>query len=91
MPRRHVTISAVHGAHARPVAELARLASAHTAPVSLTTLDGSSIDLSSVLQVMELGLIEGDQVVLETTPSPEADRVLDAMVRVLDPGRRTNG
>jgi len=85
MPTRRVTITAAHGAHARPVAELVRLALEHSAPVSLTTSDGSVVDLSSVLEVMELGLDQGDEVVLSAPSSPGAEDVLDAMAGVLAP------
>lgn len=87
MPSRRVTISAHNGAHARPVAELARLAMGHSAPITLTTSAGVVVDLSSILAVMDLALTEGDEVVLETPSSAEADAVLDAMTGVLDPGR----
>ncbi|MGM7668167.1 HPr family phosphocarrier protein [Microbacterium sp. A93] len=85
MATRRVKITAPHGAHARPVAELARLALEHSAPVTLTTLDGSKVDLSSVLAVMDLALNQGDEVVLDTSSSADAHGVLDAMAAVLDP------
>ncbi len=86
MPTRRVRISALGGGHARPVAELARLAMAHGAPVTLATSAGSFVDLASILAVMELALVEGDEVVLATGDSPDADAVLEAMARVLAPG-----
>lgn len=89
MPRRRVTISALGGAHARPVAELARLALAHAAPVTLATADGAVVDVSSVLAVMDLGLGEGDEVVLETAESADAEAVLESMAGVLAPGHAT--
>ncbi|WP_460797591.1 HPr family phosphocarrier protein [Microbacterium sp. GXF0217] len=85
MPSRRVRISAHNGAHARPVAELARLAIAHSAPVTLATSGGAVVELASVLAVMDLALAEGDVVTLETTTSDDADAVLDAMVDVLAP------
>ncbi|MGF6823248.1 phosphocarrier protein HPr [Microbacterium sp. ZKA21] len=85
MPHRRVTISAHNGAHARPVAELARLALAHGAPVTLATDDGAVVELASILAVMDLALAEGDVVTLSTTVSHDADAVLDAMVDVLAP------
>ncbi|MCM3780229.1 MULTISPECIES: HPr family phosphocarrier protein [Microbacterium] len=87
MPKRHVVISAHNGVHARPVAELVRLVQAHPHPVTLTTTTGSVVDLSSVLAIMDLGLAEGDAVVLETAESTRADAVLDTLVEVLDPRR----
>ncbi|WP_243232474.1 HPr family phosphocarrier protein [Microbacterium sp. CIAB417] len=85
MPLRQVTISTLGGAHARPVAELARLAMAHPAPVTLATATGAVVELASILAVMDLALTEGDVVVLETPASPDADAVLDAMAEVLAP------
>ncbi|KDA06055.1 phosphotransferase [Microbacterium sp. CH12i] len=85
MPSRHVIIRVHNGVHARPVAELARLALAHPAPVTLRAANGTTVAVSSVLAVMDLGLAEGEEVVLDTQPSADADQVLEAMARVLDP------
>lgn len=85
MPIRHVTITAHHGAHARPVAELARLAQAHGRSVTLQTTGGTVVDLSSVLAVMDLGLASGDEVVLRTDAADGADQLLSDMAAVLDP------
>ena len=85
MPVRQVVISAHDGMHARPVAELARLALAHSDPVILTTSDGDTVDVSSVLAVMDLTLGAGDAVTLETAPSATAESVLDAMAAILSP------
>lgn len=85
MPSRRVTISAHNGAHARPVAELARLAIAHTAPVTLATSEGAVVELASILAVMDLALAEGDVVTIETPASADADALLDAMAQVLAP------
>nr|WP_314843823.1 HPr family phosphocarrier protein [uncultured Microbacterium sp.] len=85
MPSRRIAITAHNGAHARPVAELARLAHAHPDPVMLRTSTGSLVDVRSVLAVMDLGLASGDEVTLETRDSAEADRVLEALAAVLAP------
>lgn len=85
VPSRTVIISADNGAHARPVAELARLALSHRDPVTLTTAAGIRVDLSSVLAVMDLALNPGDEVVLHTDESAEAEDLLDAMSGVLSP------
>ena len=83
MPTRHVIISAHNGVHARPVAELVRLAQGHEGPIMLRTTSGAEVDLSSVLAVMDLALARGDEVVLSTAESPTADAALDAIARVL--------
>ncbi|MDQ0642176.1 HPr family phosphocarrier protein [Microbacterium murale] len=83
MPTRHVIIRAHNGVHARPVAELVRLAQSHQDSISLRTAGGAEVDLSSVLAVMDLALAQGDEVALSTPESAEAGSVLDAMVEVL--------
>lgn len=88
MPIRHVTISARGGAHARPVAEMVRLAQAHAASIVLRTADGREADLTSVLAVMDLTLSPGDAVVLQTAAVSGAETVLDGLVAVLDPPAR---
>lgn len=87
MPSRHVVISAHNGVHARPVAELVRVVQAHSHRVTLRTSAGVVVDLSSVLAVMDLGLAEGETVLLETVEAPGASAVLDTLAEVLDPGR----
>ena len=85
MPVRHVVVSAHNGVHARPVAELVRLAQAHELPITLRTSDGTTVDLRSVLAVMDLALAPGDEVLLETAPSATSERVLAQLARVLAP------
>lgn len=85
MPTRQVIVSAHNGVHARPVAELVRLAQSHERRITLRTADGSTVDLSSVLAVMDLAIAPGDAVVLETADSASSDAVLDQLVEVLAP------
>lgn len=87
MPARRLIVSAHNGVHARPVAELVRLAQSHDATVTLRTADGTTVDLSSVLAVMDLGIASGDAVVLETAASDTAEAVLDQLAEVLAPRR----
>lgn len=89
MPTRRVTISVADGLHARPVADLARIALAHTHPVTMEATSGVVVDLSSVLAVMELGFSRGDEVILTTPDDPSADFLLDALTAVLDPPSNT--
>lgn len=85
MASRRVIVSAHNGVHARPVAELVRLAQSHGSLITLRTADGSTADLSSVLAVMDLAIGPGDAVVLETAESASSDAVLDQLAEVLDP------
>ncbi|WP_424935272.1 MULTISPECIES: HPr family phosphocarrier protein [Bacteria] len=82
MPVRPVVIRTAGGAHARPVAELARLAMSHPGPVTLATADGTRVDLRSVLAVMDLALLPGDEVTL-IADGPGADDLLRALERIL--------
>ncbi|MFT4156800.1 MAG: HPr family phosphocarrier protein [Microbacterium sp.] len=84
---RRVTISALGGGHARPVAELVRLAVAYEHPVTIRTSAGAEADLGSVLAVMTLGVSEGDVVTLETADAPASAALLDSLAAVLDPPR----
>ncbi len=85
MATRRVDITVADGLHARPVAEMARIAMAHSAPVTMKTASGTVVDVSSVLAVMDLGLAIGDEVILVTADHPTADDVLDALAAVLAP------
>ncbi|BDZ37735.1 hypothetical protein GCM10025863_03490 [Microbacterium suwonense] len=85
MLRRRVTVGVDDGAHARPVAELARLAQAHDSPVLLSTRSGESAEVTSVLAVMDLAIGVGDEVVFEVADSPRAGALLDALEAVLRP------
>ncbi len=84
MPSRRVTVTIDDGLHARPVAELVRLASGHAAGATLST-GGTTADLSSVLAVMDLALRNGDEVIVTVPESPGAERVLDALTRIMSP------
>lgn len=85
--RRRVTVAVHNGVHARPVAELVRLAEAHGTAVRLSTSGGDAVDLSSVLALMDLGIASGDEVTLEVADSPEALTLLDALSAVLAPAQ----
>jgi len=81
--RRRVAVAVLDGVHARPVAELVRLAQAHRGDVVLSTDAGDRVDLTSVLALMDLALRPGDEVTLEVADSPGAAELLDALTRVL--------
>ncbi|MFD5215965.1 HPr family phosphocarrier protein [Microbacterium sp. NPDC058345] len=83
--RRRVAIAVPDGVHARPVAELVRLAQAHSAPVTLSTDAGERVDLTSILALMDLGLLPGDEVTLEVADAPGAAVLLDSLVAVIAP------
>lgn len=83
--RRRMAVDVHNGVHARPVAELVRLAQAHGSPVRVTTDAGDSADLSSVLAVMDLAIESGHSVTVEVADGPDAAALLDAIAEVLAP------
>jgi phosphotransferase system HPr (HPr) family protein len=83
MVRRRVVITADAGLHARPAAELARLARAQAGGIRIHA-GGATVDAASVLALMNLALERGDEVVLEAD-GPAADAALDIAESLLAP------
>lgn len=65
MVRRNVVVNAPGGLHARPAAELARLAAQLPGGVRIGLGAHDPVDAASVLSVMNLGVAQGDEVTLE--------------------------
>lgn len=83
MAHRRVEITAEAGLHARPAAELARIAQAHDGGIRIHAR-GATVDAASVLAVMDLTLAAGEALVLEAD-GPGAEAALDAAVAALGP------
>lgn len=86
MAQRRVVITAEAGLHARPAAELARLAQAREGGIRIHAA-GATVDAGSVLALMGLTLRRGDEVVLEAE-GPEAESALETAAGLLDPRGR---
>lgn len=82
--RARVTVTNPSGLHARPAAELARLAGAVTSAVWLKVGD-RTVDASSVLSVMASGVKSGQAVVVECE-GDEAEADLAAVVAAIESG-----
>ncbi|WP_203137708.1 HPr family phosphocarrier protein [Microbacterium sp. JZ31] len=83
MALRRVVITAAAGLHARPAAELARLARTRESGIRIRTAS-ATVDAGSVLAVMDLALTRGQEVVLEAE-GPGADAALDIAESLLAP------
>jgi len=83
MVQRSMTIGLAQGLHARPAAELARLAQAVDGGLRIRVRD-RAVDAASVLAVMDLALGAGDRVVLEADGSG-AETALDEAEALLSP------
>ena len=82
MPERRVTVGSKVGLHARPAAVLAKAAAAAAVPVTIRKEGGQPVTAASVLNLMTLGAMHGDQVVL-AADGDNADSVLDELAGLI--------
>lgn len=83
MPQRTVAIASRVGLHARPASIFTQAVSASGVDVTIAKPGEEPVDASSILMVMAMGVGNGEEVVLEAD-GPEADRVLDELVELLE-------
>ena len=82
MPERRVVVGSKVGLHARPAALLAKAAAEAPVPVSIRKKGGDPVAAASVLNLMTLGAMHGDEVVL-AADGDNADAALDALAAVV--------
>jgi phosphocarrier protein len=82
MPERRVTVGSKVGLHARPAALVAKAAAAQPVPVTIRKGDGKPVAAASVLNLMTLGAMQGDEVVL-TAEGDGADAALDELAALV--------
>jgi phosphocarrier protein len=82
MPQRRVVVASQVGLHARPAALLAKAAAEQPVTVTIRKGDGEPVEAASVLGLMTLGAMHGDEVVLSAEGS-DADAALDAVAAVI--------
>jgi phosphocarrier protein len=83
MPERRVTVASKVGLHARPAALLAKAAAEQPAKVTIRKGDGDPVEAGSVLGLMTLGAMHGDEVVL-AAEGEGADAALDAVAALIE-------
>ena len=81
MPERTVIVASSHGLHARPAALFTQAAAKAGIPVKVTKGD-RSVDATSILGVISLGIDNGDEVLL-AADGEGADEALDALEKML--------
>lgn len=82
MPERRVTVGSTVGLHARPAALLAKAAAAQPVAITIRKGDGKPVAAGSVLNLMTLGAMHGDEVVL-TAEGEGADAALDEIAAIV--------
>lgn len=81
MSERTVVVASSHGLHARPAALFTQTAAKAGTAVTITK-GGRSVDATSILGVISLGIDHGDEVLL-TAEGEGADEALDALEKLL--------
>ncbi|ASO19921.1 phosphocarrier protein [Actinoalloteichus hoggarensis] len=82
MAERRVTVASVVGLHARPAAQLAKAAAAQPVAVSIRKGEGTPVAAASVLGLMTLGAMHGDEVVL-SADGEGAEAVLEELAALV--------
>jgi phosphocarrier protein HPr len=82
MPELRVTVASKVGLHARPAALLAKTAAGQTVSVAIRKEGGEQVDAASVLGLMTLGAMHGDEVIL-SAEGAGADAALAAVAEVI--------
>src|SRR5690606_41501085 len=72
MAERRVTIGWAEGLHARPASIFVRAATAAGVPLTIAKGDGAPVNAASLLAVLSLGAVRGDEVVLRTGDGVDA-------------------
>lgn len=83
MSQRTVAVASRVGLHARPASIFTQAVAASGVEVTIAKPGEEPVDASSILMVMALGVGNNDEVVIEAD-GPEADRVLDELVTLLE-------
>ncbi|SHG14087.1 HPr family phosphocarrier protein [Streptoalloteichus hindustanus] len=82
MPERRVVVASKVGLHARPAAMLARTAAEQSVKVTIRKEGGQPVEAASVLGLMTLGAMHGDEVVL-TAEGEGAETALEAVAALI--------
>ncbi|MRH87513.1 HPr family phosphocarrier protein [Nocardia sp. SYP-A9097] len=82
MINRTAVVASKTGLHARPAALFAQAAAKSAVPVTISVDDKPPVAAGSLLQIMTLGVKQGDEVVLSTEEGNED--ALEQLVKLLE-------
>ena len=82
MATRTITINDPVGIHARPAAQFAQAVTASGCTVTIAKEGGNAVPAGSILSVMDLGIKQGDAVVIDVQGADD-ETVADNLVNIL--------
>jgi phosphocarrier protein len=85
MVERRVSVGWAEGLHARPASIFVRAATAAGVPVTIAKADGTPVNAASMLAVLGLGAVGGDEVVL-ASDADGAQEALDRLAKLVSEG-----
>lgn len=85
--RGSAVVSAPEGLHARPAADLVRAVNLSLHQVRVSNGQGRSVDGSSILGVLSLGIKQGQIVHFEVS-GPDPAKVLEGLIAVVSKGKQ---
>ncbi|GGO91313.1 HPr family phosphocarrier protein [Wenjunlia tyrosinilytica] len=85
MVERRVSVGWAEGLHARPASIFVRAATAAGVPVTIAKADGNPVNAASMLAVLGLGAVGGDEVVL-ASDADGAQEALDRLAKLVSEG-----
>jgi len=83
MAERTVKIASASGLHARPASIFTKAAAEQPAPVSIAKDGGPAVQASSILSLMTLGAVQGDEVTLRAE-GDGAEEAVAALAELLE-------
>lgn len=88
MIKAEAAVASKDGIHARPAAEIARMTVVSKIKARVSRADGKSARADSILELMTLGLKQGEKVTIEVdSDSVEAEDLLRSLIGIVDGSR----
>jgi phosphocarrier protein HPr len=84
MPEIRVRIASPVGLHARPASQFVKAAAKHPGTVSIGRPGAEPVDARSMLSVLGLGILHGEEVVLRTDGEQAVLDELSALLSTMD-------
>lgn len=83
MPQRRAIVRSANGLHARPATLVTQAVAESGHAVTIARVGQAPVDADSILSMMSLGLVSGDEVILESE-HPDAQDTLDRVAEIIE-------